>query len=126
MEFEAINDLFNHVDTDGPLLAGFFQSVEDFKAIKRLSSPVLLHDQWKGILCPLAGGKSFMAAETFPSPPNGVFIFSQAGIDHFTLRMITKRAFHRALPPIPNFRLKVSCFWLNTLIFNFKPQTLNL
>jgi hypothetical protein len=94
MEFDAIDNLFNHVNTDGPLLAGLFQAVKDLKAIKRFSSVIPLHDQWKGILCPLAGGKSFMAAETFPSSSNAVFIFSQSGINHFTLEMITKRAFH--------------------------------
>src|SRR4030042_1569738 len=93
MEFDAIDNLFNHVNTDGPLLAGLFQAVEDLKAIKRFSSAIPLHDQWKGILCPLAGGKSFMAAETFPPSSDAVFIFSQPGIDHFTLEVIAKRAF---------------------------------
>jgi hypothetical protein len=94
MELDPTDDLFNHVDADRPLLASFLQPVEDFKAIERLSPPILLHDQWKSILCPLAGGKSFMAAETFPSASDGIFILSQSGIDDFTLGMITKRTFH--------------------------------
>jgi hypothetical protein len=100
MELDTIDDLFNHVDTNGSLLTGFFQTVEDLKAIKNFSPPVFLHDQRKGILCPLAGGKSFMAAETFPSPPNSVFILSQSGINYFTFGMITERTFHKASPPI--------------------------
>ena len=94
MEFDAIDNLFDHVNTDWPLFAGLFQAVEDFKAVERFSPAVPLHDQRKGILRPLAGGKSFMAAEAFPSPSNGVFVFSQPGIDHLTFEMTAKRALH--------------------------------
>ncbi len=94
MELDAIDDFLDQIDTNGPLLTGFFQAIEDLKAIKSFSPTVFLHDQWKGILCPLAGGKSLMAAETFPPPPNRILILSQTGIDHFTLGMITERTFH--------------------------------
>jgi hypothetical protein len=107
MEFDAIKDLFNHVDTDRPLLTRSFQAIEDFQAIERFSSTIFLHDQWKGILGPLAGSKSFMAAKAFPSTPNGVFIFSQPGIDDFTLGMATEGTFHRASPPVSSFRWTV-------------------
>jgi hypothetical protein len=100
MELDAINDLFNHIDTDRPLLASFFQTIEDFKPIERFSSPIFLHDQWKGILCPLGGSKSLMAAKAFPSTPDGIFILSQSGIDDFTLGMTTEGTFHRASPPV--------------------------
>ena len=98
MEFDAVDDLFNQIDTNGPLLTGFFQTVKDFKTIENLSPPILLHDQGKSILCPLARRKSFMAAETLPSPPNGVFLLTQTGIDHFTLGMIAERTFHFTRP----------------------------
>jgi len=94
MEFNAIDDFLDQIDTDGSFLTGFLQAIEDLKPIKSFSPPVFLHDQWKGILCPLAGGKSLMAAETFPPPPNGILILSQTGIYHFTLGMIAKRTFH--------------------------------
>jgi hypothetical protein len=94
MELDAINNLFNHVDTDRSLLARSFQTVEDFQAVERFPSGILLHNQWEGILCPFARSKSFMAAKAFPSTPNGVFIFSQAGIDDLTLEMTTERTFH--------------------------------
>jgi hypothetical protein len=94
MELDAIHDLFNHVDTDRPLLTGSFQAIEDFKSIEWLSSAILLHDQWKGILCPLAGSESFMASKAFSSAPNSIFILSQPGIDDFALGMTTERTFH--------------------------------
>jgi hypothetical protein len=94
MELDAINDLFNHIDTDRPLLTSFFQAIEDFEAIERLPSGILLHDQGESILCPLARGKSFMATEAFPPTPNGIFILSQAGINDFTLGLATERTFH--------------------------------
>jgi len=94
MELDAINNLFNHVDADRPLLTGSFQAIKDFEAVERLSSGILLHNQREGVLCPLARSKSFMATKTFPSTANGVFILSQAGIDNFTLGMATKGTFH--------------------------------
>ena len=94
MELDAVNNLFNHVDADRPLLTGPFQAIKDFEAIEWLSSGILLDNQREGVLCPFARSKSFMATKTFPSTPNGVFILSQAGIDDFTLRVATKGAFH--------------------------------
>ena len=94
MEFDAIHDFFDHVDADRPLLAGLLQAVEDFKAIEGFSSSVFFDDQWEGILCPLAGRESFMAAETLSPSSDGVFIFSQSRINHFTLGMATERTFH--------------------------------
>jgi hypothetical protein len=128
MQLDAVDDFLDQIDTNGPLLAGFFQAVKDFKAIESFSPPILLHDQWKGILCPLTGSKSLMAAETLPPSPNGVLILSQSGIDHFTLGMITKRTFHKASPPISSLRLKVSRFGSHILSSssNFKLVTLNL
>jgi hypothetical protein len=93
-KLNTVDNLLNQVDTDRPFFAGFFETIEDFEAIEYLSSPVFLDHQRKGILCPLAGSKSFLAAKTFPSPPNRLLIFTEAGIDNFTLRVITKRAFH--------------------------------
>jgi hypothetical protein len=98
VEFDAVNNLLDQIDTDGPFLAGFFQAIENFKTVENFSPSVFLHDRWKGILCPLAGGKSFMTAEAFPPPPNGILILSQTGIDYLTLGMITERTFHRASP----------------------------
>jgi hypothetical protein len=94
MELDAIDNLFNHIDTDRSLLASSFQTIEDFQAIERLPSGILLHNQWEGILCPFARSKSFMAAKAFPSTPNGVFILSQAGIDNLALEMTTEGTFH--------------------------------
>jgi len=94
MELDAIDDFLDQVNTDRPLLTGFFQAIENLKSIKNFSPPVFLHHQRKGILCPLAGGESLMAAETLPPSPDGILILSQTGIHHFTLRMITKRTFH--------------------------------
>ncbi len=94
MEFDAVDDFLQNVDTDRPLLTGFLQAVEDFEAIERFSPPVFLHHQWKGILRPLTGRKPFMAAEAFPPPSNRVLLLSEAGIDDFTLRMVTERTFH--------------------------------
>jgi hypothetical protein len=62
MEFDAIDNFFDQIDTDRPFFTGFFQAIEDFKAIERLPSPVLLHHQWEGIFGSLAGGKSLMTA----------------------------------------------------------------
>jgi hypothetical protein len=95
MEFDAVDNLFNHVDADGSLLASPFQPVEDFQAIKRFPSGIFLHDQWEGILCPFARSKSFVTAKAFPSTPNGVFFLPQAGIDDLALEMTTERTFHR-------------------------------
>jgi hypothetical protein len=74
MELDAVDNFFNQIDTNGPFLAGFFQSVKDFQAIEDFSPPVLFHNQWKGILCPLARCKSLAAPETLSSPADGVFI----------------------------------------------------
>ncbi len=99
MELDAIHDLFNHVDADGPLLTCSLQAIEDFEAVEWLSSRVFLDDQWERILCPFACRKSFTATETFPSAPNGLFILSQTGIDDFALGMATKGAFHSVRAP---------------------------
>ena len=94
MEFDAINDLFNQIDTDRPFLASFLQAIEDLDAVESLPSPILFHDQRKGILCSFARGKSFMATEAFPPSPDRIFILSQPGIDDFALGMTTKGTFH--------------------------------
>src|SRR5512136_220210 len=94
MKLHAVDDLLKLIDADRPLLAGLFQAIQDLEAIERLSPPVLLHDQRKGILRSLTGRKSFMTAETLPSPPNRIFLFSQSGIDHFAFGMAAKGTLH--------------------------------
>jgi hypothetical protein len=85
IKLDAVDDLLNQVDADRPLFTGFFQAIEDFEAIKSFSSPILLDDQWKGILCPLRGCESFLTAETFPPSTNRLLILAEAGIDHLAL-----------------------------------------
>jgi hypothetical protein len=94
MGLNTVDDLFKEVDTNRPLFTGFFQAVENFEAIENLSSPVFFNHERKGILCPLACGKSFMTTQTFSPPANGLLILAETGINHFTLWMIAERAFH--------------------------------
>ena len=94
MQLDAVHDLFDHVDADRPLLTGSSQAIENLETVEGLSSSILLHNQGEGVLCPLARGKPFMAAEALPSTPNGVLVLSQAGVDDFTLGMATKGTFH--------------------------------
>jgi len=78
IDLDAVDDLLNEIDTDGPLLAGLFQTIEDFEAVEDLSPPVLLDHHGKGFLCSLAGGKSLLTAEAFPPSPNGLLILAKA------------------------------------------------
>ena len=112
IKLDAVDNLLNHVDADRPLFAGLFQAIEDFDAIESLSSSILFDHQWKGILGPLACGKSLLTTETLPPPPNGLLILPEAGIDDFTLRVTAKRAFHELLAPFPGFEFHVQSFEL--------------
>ena len=94
VEFDAIDDLLDKVNADRPLLAGPSEAIEDLEAIEGLPPSVLLDDQGKIILWPLARGKTLLAAETFPSPADGLLVSAQAGVDHFALGVITERTFH--------------------------------
>jgi len=85
VSLDAVNDLFNQVDTNRSLFTCLFQAIEDFEAVEDFSPPVFLDYHGKGFLCPLAGGKSFVAAETFPPPPDRLFVLAEAGVNHFTL-----------------------------------------
>ena len=94
VEFDAIDDLLDKVNADGSLLAGPSETIKDLEAVERLPPSVLLNDQRKIILWPLARSKTLLTTETFPSPADGLLVSAQAGVDHFALGVITERAFH--------------------------------
>src|SRR4030043_558104 len=81
---DSPENLLNDVNTDGPLLTGLLQAIEDFEAIEHLSPSIFLNHHGKSFLRPLAGGESFLTAQTFPAPPNHLLILAEAGGHHFT------------------------------------------
>ena len=94
IEFDTVGDLFDDIDADRPLLAGFLQTIEDLGTIEGLSPPIFFDDRRQGILCPLTRSKSLLATEAFPPSPDRLLVLAFAGIDDFALRMITERTFH--------------------------------
>ena len=94
MEFDAVDDLLNHIDADRPLFTRLLQSVKDLEAVEGLSPPVLFDHRREGLFGPLTRRKPFMAPEAFPPATDGLLFLALAGIDHFAFRMITEGAFH--------------------------------
>jgi hypothetical protein len=94
INLDSVDDLLYQVDADRSLLTGLFHPIENFDPIKCFSPSIFLHYQRKGILCPLRSSESLLTAQTFPPSTDGLFILTQAGIDHLTLRVVTKWTFH--------------------------------
>ncbi len=78
MKLHAVDDLLKLIDADRPLLAGLFQAISNLEATERLSPPVLLHDQRKGILRSLTGREPFMTTETLPPATDRLLILAIA------------------------------------------------
>ena len=77
--FDPVDTLLNDIDADGPLFAGFLQAIEDFDPVERFPSSVFFNDQGKGILRPLARGKTLLAFEALPPPPDRLFVLAETG-----------------------------------------------
>ena len=94
IRLDPVDALFNYIDADGPLFAGFLQAIENFDPVEGFPPSVFFNDQRKGILRPLTRGKTLLAFEALPPPPDRLFVLAQTGINNLAFEMITERTFH--------------------------------
>ncbi len=94
VELDAIDDLLDDIDADGPLLASRFQAIEDLNAIKRFSPSIFFDDCRQSLLGPLSRRKTPLAAETFPTSADGIFVLTLPRVNDFAFGVATERTLH--------------------------------